>query len=268
MAEKKETAFFMDIFFPCFLKFFLLPYILISIAVLSFGTTKKYIVDEKSSYFITNDTWDKPITGGDTIFILSGRKKALKFREISGEKNNPVVVINAGGQVQIDSPTAWGAITFENCKFIKFTGTGHPEFKYGFLLAAKTCGLAFSELSSDCEAEFIHIDHEGFFGIFAKKDYGGNPPSPAPIFSNLMIHDCFIQNVTEGMYLGETKSPGMEFRHVRIYNNIVKNTGRESIQIANMVEDVEIYNNTLLNAGLDNEQLKFPTWESVDKSEN
>jgi hypothetical protein len=53
------------------------------------------------------------------------------------------------------------------------------------------------------------------------------------------------------MYLGETKSPGMEFKYVR-FNNIVRNTLRESIQIANMVEDVEIYNNTMLNAGLAN----------------
>ena len=45
----------------------------------------------------------------------------------------------------------------------------------------------------------------------------------------------------------------MEFKHVRIYNNIVRNTGREAIQIANMVEDVEVYNNTLLNSGLNRE---------------
>jgi uncharacterized protein len=44
----------------------------------------------------------------------------------------------------------------------------------------------------------------------------------------------------------------MEFKHVKIYNNIVRNTLRESIQIANMAEDVEIYNNTLLNTGLAN----------------
>jgi hypothetical protein len=43
----------------------------------------------------------------------------------------------------------------------------------------------------------------------------------------------------------------MEFKYVR-FNNIVRNTLRESIQIANMVEDVEIYNNTMLNAGLAN----------------
>jgi hypothetical protein len=165
-----------------------------------------------------------------------------------------LVIINKGGQVKISSPNSysWGAITFENCRYIKISGAGNANYKYGFQLSADQCGLAFSELSSDCEAEFIKISHEGFFGIMAKKDYNGSPPFPYPVFENLIIHDCFIEDVSEGMYLGETKSPGMEFKYVKIYNNIGTNTLRESIQIANMVEDVEIYNNTMLNAGLAN----------------
>lgn len=211
----------------------------------------KYIIDNITSYYINNQTWETAPAGGDTIFVLAERTRALRFQNINGSENNPIVVINSGGQAKIYGD-GWGAITFENCKHIKISGNGDKNFKYGFSLSAVSCGLAFSELCSDCEAEFIKIDHDGFFGIFAKKDYGGNPPSPAPVFSNLIIHDCFIQNVTEGMYIGETKSPGMEFRHLKIYNNIVKNTGRESIQIANAVEDVQIYNNTLIHAGLDN----------------
>jgi hypothetical protein len=210
----------------------------------------KYIIDNKTSYYINNQTWETAPNGGDTIFVLAERTRALRFQNINGSENLPVVIINSGGQAKIYGD-GWGAITFENCKYIKISGNGEKNIKYGFSLSAVSCGLAFSELCSDCEAEFINIDHNGFFGIFAKKDYKGNPPTPAPVFSNLIIHDCFIQNVTEGMYIGETTSPGMEFRHVKIYNNVVKNTGRESIQIANAVEDVEIYNNTLLNAGLD-----------------
>jgi hypothetical protein len=227
--------------------FFFVPFIGIPSAT---DTHKIFIIDQNSPSYITHGTWEVAPTGGDTIFIASGRTRALKFKQINGEKNNPLTLINDGGQVQINDTDSWGAITFEDCTHIKISGQGHSGFKYGFKLAAKSSGLAFSGISSDCEAEFIHIDHEGFFGIVAKKDYGGNPPSPAPVFFNLVIHDCFIENVTEGMYLGETKSPGMEFKHVKIYNNIVRNTGREAIQIANMVEDVEIYNNTMLNAGV------------------
>lgn len=228
--------------------------------------SRKYYIDSKTSYYINNQTWETAPTGGDTIFVLAERTKALRFQQMSGTSEAPIVIINSGGQVQIDGGVTWGAITFENCRYIKISGNGSKGTKYGFFLAAASCGLAFSELSSDCEAEFIKIDHEGFFGIFAKKDYGGNPPSPAPVFSNLIIHDCFIENVTEGMYLGETKSPGMEFRHVKIYNNIVRNTGRESIQIANMVEDVEIFNNTLINSGLDKELYQSNVLQIGDNS--
>jgi hypothetical protein len=226
----------------------------IFICLLTYSQNQNITIDNSFPYHVNEQTLGRATIGGDTIFISSSRTNPLRFQLTNGDANNPLVVINKGGQVKIESPNSysWGAITFESCKFIKISGAGHPNFKYGFELSADQCGLAFVELSSDCEAEFIKIDHEGFFGIMAKKDYDGNPPVPYPVFENLIIHDCFIENVSEGMYLGETKSPGMEFKHVKIYNNIVRNTLRESIQIANMVEDVEIYNNTLLNAGLAN----------------
>ncbi|MBL7966761.1 MAG: right-handed parallel beta-helix repeat-containing protein [Prolixibacteraceae bacterium] len=161
--------------------------------------------------------------------------------------------INFGGQVEINDHEFWGALTFENCKFIKVSGTGCEDVNYGFKLSAQTCGLAFTEYSSDCEAEFIEINHTGFFGVYAKKDFGGTPPTPVPVFKNLVIHDTYVTNVAVGMYLGETKSPGMEFRHVSVFNNVVKHTKREGIQVANMVEDIEVYNNVLLDNGLDGE---------------
>lgn len=209
-----------------------------------------FILDNSSPYLINTSTTGRTFSGGDTIFVASSRTKSIKFQQLSGVSGAPIVVINLNGQVKINNPQSWGGITFENCKYIKISGTGHPNFKYGFELGGYDCGLAFSELSSDCEAENIKISHDGFFGIFAKKDFGGNPPIPLPVFNNLIIHDCFIENVSEGMYIGETKSPGMEFKHLKIYNNIIRNTKRESMQIANAVEDVEIYNNTMLNAGL------------------
>lgn len=218
----------------------------------NFAQNTNIIINSSSDYFVNSTTLGRTVVGGDTIFIDKSRTKALRFINIEGNETNPVVIINKGGQVNINDPETWGAITFENCKYIKISGAGHPNYKYGFLLSAVQSGLAFTELSSNCEAEFIKISHFGFFGIFAKKDYNGNPPIPIPVFDQLIVHDCFIENVEEGMYLGETKSPGMEFKHVKIYNNIIRNTFRESIQIANMVEDVQIYRNTMINAGLGN----------------
>ncbi len=197
-------------------------------------------------------TFSQVPEGGDTIKILAGRTRAMKFFFLEGSASAPIVVINQGGQVSIDDTTAWGAMVFESCRFMKVSGQGDNSFHYGFRLRAATAGLSFGGLSSDCEVGFVEIHHSGFFGIVAKKDYGGTPPFPYPQFNNLIIHDTYIHHVDEAMYIGETKSPGMELRHVRIFNNIAAYCQREAIQLANCPEDVEVYNNYCFNTGREN----------------
>lgn len=202
--------------------------------------------------YVTASTFSPAPGPGDSVKIQSNRTETLKFFGLQGSENNPIVFINDGGQVDIQT-SAWGALEFKNCKYIKVTGTGDPESHFGFQLTGNECGLALSGLSSDCEVEFVEISggEDTFFGLLAKQDFGGNPPDPIPQFNKLTIHDLYIHGVTEGMYIGETKSPGMEFRHLKVYNNVIENTGRESIQIANCVEDIAIYNNLMRNAGTD-----------------
>ncbi len=197
-------------------------------------------------------TFSQVPEGGDTIQILAGRTRAIKFFFLEGSASEPIVVINQGGQVSIDDTTAWGALVFESCRFMKVSGQGDNSVHYGFRLRAATAGLSFGGLSSDCEVGFVEIHHSGFFGIVAKKDFGGTPPVPYPQFNNLIIHDTYIHHVDEAMYIGETKSPGMELRHVRIFNNIAAYCQREAIQLANCPEDVEVYNNYCFNTGREN----------------
>jgi len=172
--------------------------------------------------YVTAGSFSTPPGQGDIVNILAPRSEKLKFVGLSGASENPIVFINSGGQININTG-AWGALEFLDCHFIKVSGSGDPAFRYGFTLLGSECGLAFSGLSSDCEAEFIEIigGESTFFGLMAKKDFGGNPPEPYPQFNNLIIHDMYIHGVSEGMYIGETTSPGMEFRHVKVYNNIV-----------------------------------------------
>lgn len=211
-----------------------------------------FYVDATTNYVLPGHFNPMPV-GGDTIKIRSNRTESLKFKGFTGLQDRPIVFINDGGQVNIIT-NAWGALSFEDCKYIKISGKGDPAVYYGFKLQGATSGLSFLENSSNCEAEFIEIlgSATTFFGIYAKKDFSANPPVPYPVFSSLCIHDTYIHDLAEGMYIGETVSPGMEFKHLRIYNNVVVNTLRESVQIANCVEDVEIYNNIFLNAGLEN----------------
>ena len=203
--------------------------------------------------YVLPENFEPRVVGGDTIKISSDRIKTLQFKGFEGNEENPIMFINDGGQVRINTED-WGALRFVNCKYIKLTGTGDANTHYGFKLQGRTSGLSFEQLSSDCEVEFVEIEGlaNTFFGISAKKDFSGNPQDVYPVFNNLSIHDTYIHDVAEAMYIGETTAPGMEFRHLRIYNNVVVNTQRESVQIANAIDDIEIYNNFFLNTGIQN----------------
>jgi len=114
-----------------------------------------FYVDANSTYVLPTDFNPVPV-GGDTIKISADRTETLKFKGFEGNTSSPIVFINEGGQVHINT-TAWGALSFENCKYIKLSGKGDPNFHYGFKLQAETSGLSFLEYSSDCEAENIEI---------------------------------------------------------------------------------------------------------------
>lgn len=230
----------------------------IIILIVAFGVfqgnlrANHFVIHADDPRYIELAFFDSVPQADDTIFIASDRVKGITLIGLSGSYGHPIVITNQNGQVQINDPDSWSAFLFKNCQYIKLIGNGDDQFHYGFTLSAQYSGVNVGNNSTNFEIAFIEIDHLGFVGIQVKDDYGGNPPEPLPEFRELVIHDCFIQNVTEGMYLGETKSPGLEFRYVRVFNNVVLSTGREGIQLANMVEDVVVRNNFINNSGLDN----------------
>lgn len=217
------------------------------------GEVRTFYIDQNSPVYVTPNYFTPLPKGGDTIFVERERTESILFSGFEGDELLPITIINKGGIVNINSTNNQSAIEFRTCKYIKFIGNGTAENTYGFKLSAFNSGISVNRQSSNIEIGYVEIDHQGFFGIVVKDDYYGNPPDPIPVFEKLAIHNCLIKNVTESMYLGETRTPGMEFRHVRVYNNIMYNNGREGIQIANMVDDVEVYNNLILNSGLTKE---------------
>lgn len=218
----------------------------------AYVTARNYTVDSSTPRLIDTMQFGQTIMGGDTIFLDASRTTSTIFNKLRGDSISPIVIINKGEIVTIDDKEYEQAIELRNCKYIKLSGTGSIGDRYGIKLSALNAGISISRLSTNIEIENIAIDHDGFFGITAKEDYHGNPPYPIPVFNTLIVHDCYITNVTEGFYIGETKTPGMKFIHVKLYNNIIYNTGREAMQIANATEDVEIYNNLMYISGTDN----------------
>lgn len=201
---------------------------------------------------------------GDTIFIKAGNREELILENITGTEKKPVVIINHGGKVIINTKKDYGILVSNSVHF-KITGTGSSDV-YGFEIASTANhGLLVTEFSSFCEADHLEIHHVGYAGIVAKTDPNCSRKDMRYfIMQNLSFHDNFIHDIeAEGFYVGYSWYPARNFtcgpdsllysheiHGVRIYNNNMRNTGQEGIQVGTGTKDVMIYSNRVFNYGV------------------
>jgi hypothetical protein len=205
---------------------------------------------------------------GDVFCISAGEYSAFRFTGFVGSKESPLIFKNCGGKVVMNSPT-YTAIQFLGSRYVHLTGTGSDDFEYGIQIVfskSGTSGVSVANLSSDFELDHLDISNTGFAGIIAKTDPKCDDPTTWRenfLMENILIHDNFIHETEgEGMYIGGTfgyenssrECDGIDtfahlIHHVRIYNNIVENSGWDGFQISLCEEDVKVYDNVIMNYG-------------------
>lgn len=219
------------------------------------------VIDSTQLYINASSDAYKDVKGGDTLFFKAGDKKYLLIANFQGEPDKPIVMINYQGAVTIDTDHYYG-ISIRNCRYIKFTGTGDANETYGFKIdgVSRGAGLGIGELSSDFEVDHVSIKDVLTAGIYAKTDPDCSGNTTREFFTqyNTIIHDNYIANTgVEGMYIGSTKYTGQivncngvdtlllpsVLKGVKVYNNIVENTGWDGIQVSSATADCEVYQN-------------------------
>jgi hypothetical protein len=203
---------------------------------------------------------------GDTICLLAGPKNYLFLKNIHGTEEEPVVIINKDGQVVIDTDHYFG-IKFDGCSFVKLSGNGLDAYQYGILVSRveNGAGISVDNKSTNIEIEYIEISNTSIGGIYAKTEpdpYGDCTfPAVRSKFTmyNTIIHDNYLHDIAdEGMYIGSSKYTGQYIYNcdttvlphvligVKVYNNILENTGWDGIQVSSAVSDCEIYGNYII----------------------
>lgn len=205
---------------------------------------------------------------GDTICLQGGNRAELAFKNLSGTKDHPIIIINKEEKVVIHTDEG-KAIFFENSVHFRLTGTGGPD-KYGIEIASSGIqGVEVSEFSSDVEIDHLEIHDVGFAGIMAKTDPNCSRKDLRYFtMYNLSFHDNYIYDAGgEGFYVGyswypirETDcngTPVLYYPHpihgVRIYHNIIQDTQWDGLQVGSSPVDVKIYGNTITNYGIADE---------------
>jgi len=201
---------------------------------------------------------------GDTVLFEAGLRDYILIRNFTGAAENPIIFLNKQGIVTIDTDHYFG-ISIQNCRFIRLTGTGDEAGFYGFRITRvlNGAGIGVNNLSSDFEIDHVSIEKTLIGGIYAKTDPDCSFASTRGNFTqfNTVIHDNYLANIgDEGLYIGSTKYFGQTLNcngsdtlllpnlldGVRIYNNIIKQTGWDGIQVSSASNNCQVYDNLIM----------------------
>lgn len=220
------------------------------------------IIVDANEFIVDGDNLS--ISPGNTICISESQKDYLLIKNIHGTESSPITIKNYGGQVIFDTDHFYG-IKIANCSYIKFLGTGHEEFTYGFKIKRVGQGAGFSidELSTNIEVSNVEISNTFIAGLYAKTDPDCSFTSSRDNFTmySLHIHNCYFHDIgDEGMYIGHSKyvqgvhldcdgNDTIIYPHVikdvKIYNNVLEHLGWDGIQVSSADEDCSIYDNII-----------------------
>ncbi|SDP29848.1 Right handed beta helix region [Mucilaginibacter sp. OK268] len=205
------------------------------------------------------------IPAGATIFIPTGTRGSLLFKNLKGTAAAPITITNQGGKAIIStSVTASYAFKTQNCSYFKVIGKGTSSIKNGLAIIGGNIGMTMDDLSSDFEIAGVEVCNSGFAGIMAKTDPSCNAATWRGHFTmkNVIIHNNYVHKTGgEGFYIGNSfyadgvsLSCGTVLPHdvvnAKIYANFVDSTGSEGIQVGCAVSGCEVYNNMVINPGM------------------
>lgn len=193
---------------------------------------------------------------GDTICLEAGERGPIRIENIHGTAENPIVIINSGGQVITDEYDY--GIKVAKSSHIRLTGTGDPEHFYGI----QAGGTVFvGELTTEVEIDHIEVYKAGFAGFMIKTDPNCSPSTWRENFTmkNVIVHNNYAHDTEdgEGFYIGYSNFGGTTqtcngepitlYAHaiegLEMYNNKAYNTGAEGIQVGAATINTKIYNN-------------------------
>jgi Secretion system C-terminal sorting domain len=229
--------------------------------------------------YLTYRPWSPGKTGpsylniqpGQTVCLTAGNYNQIRFADFHGTIDSPIIFKNCGGQVNI-ATNDYHTMSFDNCRYIKLTGTGDNSLTHGISLNGSRSGysgLVVVGLSTDVEVDHLNVTQASFAGMMIKQDptCSGNTWRDSFTMYNIKVHDNIVRNTgSEGLYIGNSfwqqgltrtcnGQSVVVYPHrilgLKVYNNIVKNTGWEAIQYG-CSPDAEVYNNEVDSSGQSN----------------
>jgi hypothetical protein len=200
--------------------------------------------------------------GSVICLSASNQYGSMIFRNIVGTAASPILIRNCGGVALVDGTGKGHAIRTESSKYFRITGG--TEVPHGIRLTGGNMGLILEKYSTEFEIDRIEVFNVGFAGIMAKTEPTCDDATIRGNFTmrNVSFHHNYVHDTGgEGFYIGhsfygtgKTLSCGVRLPHdieyVKIFNNVVKNSGWEAIQVGSAPKGAMVFNNKIENYGV------------------
>ncbi|GAA4840521.1 hypothetical protein GCM10023331_26930 [Algivirga pacifica] len=190
----------------------------------------------------------------------------MVIKNIKGTAEQPIVIQNCDGVFMIKqaSDKSFG-LKVQGSSYFRLTGSGAGKEQYGIKIEGGNIGVQMIGLSTNFELDHMEVSKVGFAGIMAKTDPTCAPETWRDNFTmeDVRIHDNYVHETGtgEGFYIGNSfyaggmkKDCGKVYPHkivnLKLYNNLVEDTGAEGIQVGCAVRGCEIYGNKVFRAGV------------------
>ena len=203
---------------------------------------------------------------GSVICLKAGfAYKNLVFKNVRGTASAPIIIKNCGGIATVNGGTGWFSIRTEYSSFFRISG-GDANGSYGIRLIGGRQSLHLDLLTTNVEVDHVEISKSGFAGIMAKTEPTCDNATVRGNFvmRNVLLHHNYVHDTgAEAFYVGHnyylkgistpcgTRLPPV-LEGVRIYDNIIRNSGWEAIQVASTPQGALVYNNRIENYGVKN----------------
>lgn len=204
------------------------------------------------------------IQPGDTIYLNGNTLPAnaeLVFGNFNGTALQPIIFKPFGSLVNIArldiANDGWGSFTDVTASYFIIDGSGIPGEMYG--IKTKLLGVHSAHHVEVKWVASIGASGSAAFHFGGYKKFGGDRVKfPAMFRVGYFIHDNYIDSsAEEGIYGGPTSLTNQGWDTIRyqprgdsffVYNNVIKNTGRDGIQVSGF-NRTWVYNNSTFNSG-------------------
>jgi len=189
------------------------------------------------------------------------------FKNIRGSSTAPITIKNCGGTATVNATGKGFGIRTEMSSYFRVTGTtGSGTSGYGIKVSGGHMSITFDKQSTNFELDHVEVYGSGFAGVVAKTDPACDNLGVRGYFTmrDTKFHDNYVHDTSgEGFYVGNSfwlggvnTSCGLKFPHAvenaKVYNNLIRNSGWESIQVGSAPVGTEVYGNRIENYGVKN----------------